>query len=110
MSRPTSGNVGWAALRTNTKFGDADEGPVRMTLVFVLEGGIWRVVQWHSSLGVPNVEWVGVELSGVLEELASEPATAQGLSVRDGTVTLIFTDIQDSTQMAAAGRRRLVRT
>lgn len=96
-----SGNFGWAALRVMTKFSDSAEGIVRMTFVFVLEAGIWRVVQWHLSKGVPNLEWVGVELSGVLEDLAAEPS-ATGLTVRDGTITLLFTDIQDSTPMAAA--------
>ena len=98
-----AGDIGWGASRVVTTFGDADPSPVRFTFVFVLEAGIWRVTQMHSSLGVPNVEWVGVELTGSLEQLLAsiEGATSPGTPMRDGTVSLVFTDIEDSTQLAA---------
>lgn len=98
-----SDGVGWAAVRAVTKFGDADFEPVRFSFVFTLDGGMWRLVQMHSSLGVPNVEWIGVELTGALEQLLAsiEGPYAPEMPVRDGTVSLVFTDIEDSTQMAA---------
>lgn len=98
-----SGEIGWAAVRAMTQFGDADFAPVRFSFVFTLDGGIWRIVHMHSSLGVPNVEWIGVELTGALEQLLAsiEGPHAPDMPVRDGTVSLVFTDIEDSTQMAA---------
>ncbi len=98
-----AGDTGWGACRATATFGDAEPAPVRFTFVFVLETGIWRLIQMHSSLGVPNVEWVGVELTGSLEKLLAsiERGSSPGMPVRDGTVSLVFTDIEDSTQLAA---------
>jgi class 3 adenylate cyclase len=98
-----AGEFGWGASRVITTWGDADPVPVRFSFVFTLESGIWRIAQMHSSVGVPNVDWVGVELTGSLEQLLAlvEAAPASEMPVRDGTVTIVFTDIEDSTPLAA---------
>ena len=50
------GTVGWASeLRTISRAKDK-EMKVRHTFVFHLEGGTWKIVQLHISIGVRNAE------------------------------------------------------
>ena len=58
----TEGTVGWAADRPTFVVG-GKEIPLRLTLVLHREGGEWKVVQLHSSIGVPNEEAFGKELT-----------------------------------------------
>ena len=56
------GDVGWAVdAGTRMRFGD-QEVPIRATAVYHREGGEWKMVHFHSSVGVPNEEAVGQEL------------------------------------------------
>jgi ketosteroid isomerase-like protein len=56
------GTVGWAAdCCTLQVLGR--EIPMRHTTVFHREGGEWRIVQHHVSMGVPNAEALGRELT-----------------------------------------------
>lgn len=98
-----SGSVGWAALllRLQTPTGEVT---LRATAVLVLDSGTWKIVQWHSSVPSPNVQTFGVELTTTIDELlasVSEDAAAlDSLSRAEGTMTLMFTDIVDSTALA----------
>jgi hypothetical protein len=47
------GDVGWAD-GTGTFVRDSESVEVRITAVFLREKGDWRMVQNHSSIGVPN--------------------------------------------------------
>lgn len=100
-----AGSVGWAALRTMTTFGSEEPAPIRFTFVFVLDSGIWRIVQSHLSVGAANPEVLGIEITTSLEELLAAMGTGVEAeirrSVRQGTVTLVFTDIEESTKMTA---------
>lgn len=96
------GTVGWAALKA-TITGPGGAVPIRMTLVLHLEQGEWKVLQFHLSGGRSNTELLGQELTICLEELEEtimrqRPDLSADLSA-DGTVTLVFTDIVDSTVM-----------
>ena len=56
------GDVGWAVDRgLRFRLGDR-EFPFRLSVVYHREDGEWRMVHFHSSVGVPNEEAVGVEL------------------------------------------------
>ena len=55
------GDVGWSASQPTFRFADGAELPLRLTVVFAREGGAWRAVQWHASLGVANEEATGFE-------------------------------------------------
>jgi hypothetical protein len=56
------GEVGWAVdHRMRFRVGE-QEGPFRMTVVYRREDGIWKMVHFHSSIGVPNEDALGVEL------------------------------------------------
>jgi len=49
------GTVGWVADRPTLQL-QGGAVSVRLTAVFHREGGDWRLVQAHGSLGVPNEE------------------------------------------------------
>jgi hypothetical protein len=100
------GSVGWVAARGRGTNAEGDEWvPERFTAVLHEEGAYWRVVQWHTSVGVSNLEAFGNELTtrvdevltGVLEERPSVEAMGA-----DGSVTIVFTDIEGSTSMMEA--------
>ena len=101
----SKGNVGWGAARGHLRFGDRETVDIRQTAVFVLEAGYWRIVQAHNSVGRPNMEVTGVELTTTLDDLLKsigDDTRRRFLENFDeGTVTLVFTDIVDSTDLAA---------
>jgi class 3 adenylate cyclase len=70
----------------------------------VVETGMWRVAQMHSSRGVPNADSFGYEITKGLDDLVSSldehSADALLSTSLSGTVTLMFTDIVDSTAMS----------
>jgi len=94
------GTVGWASVKeTITSQGTTFDA--RATYVLHLERGEWKVVQVHWSLPKPNVEFLGQALTVTLEELErtvrrAHPDLSSNLAA-DGTVTIVFTDIVDST-------------
>jgi class 3 adenylate cyclase len=73
-----------------------------MTFVVHEEGAYWRIVQWHASLGMPNEETLGFELTTDVDEILTmvqdEPAPVGALA-GDGSVTIMFTDIEGSTAL-----------
>lgn len=98
-----SGAVGWIAAETVGHRPGDDPFKARHTAVFQLEGGAWRVVQWHISAAAPNIEVFGYKMPGSLGELvssleASDDGIADGIPA--GTVTIMFTDIEDSTVLS----------
>ena len=101
----SSGLVGWGAARGHLRFLDRDPVDIRHTAVLVLESGYWRIVQAHNSIGRPNKEVAGVELTTTLEDLLEsigDDTRRRFLEEFDeGTITLVFTDIEDSTKLAA---------
>jgi class 3 adenylate cyclase len=98
------GDVGWFAVSVIISRADNEPTASRFTGVFVMEEGVWRSAQWHASVGVPNTEAWGVELSkdleDLLESLDESAGTAMAASSNTGTVTLMFTDVEGSTQMS----------
>jgi class 3 adenylate cyclase len=77
----------------------------RLTAVFHLERGEWRVVQSHLSFPQRNEEALGASLTVSLEQLEEavrrdRPDLSETLAA-DGTVTIVFTDIVDSTLLNA---------
>ena len=56
------GEMGWAVdHQMHFRLGE-QEGPFRMTVVYRREDGVWKMVHFHSSIGVPNEDALGVEL------------------------------------------------
>lgn len=55
--------MGWTAERAAFVVPGSRQIPVRITAVYHQEDGEWKVVQSHASVGVPNQELVGKELT-----------------------------------------------
>jgi ketosteroid isomerase-like protein len=54
-----AGEVGWAEGHMRFTLPDGAERQARLTAVLAREDGRWRVVQSHSSIGVPNEDTFG---------------------------------------------------
>ncbi len=93
-------NFGWGTLFTTLRTVETTT-PVRHTAFLRLESGSWRIVYWQNSIPVPNQQIFGVELTtgldDLVESLRRDDAVPEGL---EGTTTLEFTDIVDSTRLA----------
>lgn len=91
---------GWAAGRLVWML--ARKVPARFSQVWRLEQGTWRIVHHHISIGAPNVEAFGHAVIDPLDDFALErrdALTLHPVASQDGTVTLMFSDIEDSTQL-----------
>jgi len=77
---------------------------MRLSVVFHLEQGHWRIVQLHCSVPAANEDVLGVKLTTSLDAVANAVASDRpGLGVGaapNGTVTIMFTDIEASTELA----------
>jgi len=94
------GSVGWAAVKETISVGE-NVLEARATYVLRLEHGEWKVVQAHWSIPREKVEEFGRSLTVTIEELEEivqrdQPDLSRALD-SDGTVTIVFTDIVDST-------------
>ena len=56
----SEGTVGWATTTVTISLPDGRHVSPRWSSVFRLEDGVWKFVQTHASIGVPNEEigWV----------------------------------------------------
>ncbi len=98
------GTVGWASARMVFQ-GPEESFEARSTYVFHLERGEWKIVQTHWSLPRANEEVLGITLTVSLDQLEKtiqreRPDLSSNLAA-DGTVTIVFTDIVDSTVLTA---------
>lgn len=98
------GTVGWAATRVTVDVGEQTYG-ARITCVLHLERGEWKAVQSHTSFGQPNEQVYGAALTVTIDQLQEavrrERPDLASTSAADGTVTIVFTDIVDSTLLNA---------
>jgi hypothetical protein len=58
----TEGSVGWVADQPRVTLPGTDMR-LRLTGVLHREGEDWKIVQWHISMGVPNEQALGQELT-----------------------------------------------
>jgi class 3 adenylate cyclase len=98
------GRVGWGAATFLQTVGPVRDVRARVTAVFRLERAHWQVVQLHASIGVANEDAIAVELTTTFDAVADavrENRPELGVpAAPDGTVTLLFTDIEASTVLA----------
>jgi class 3 adenylate cyclase/ketosteroid isomerase-like protein len=94
------GSVGWAAVRETISV-EGKTLVARATYVLRLERGEWKVVQAHWSLPRAKAEAFGRSLTVTIDELETivqrEQPDLSGTLDSDGTVTIVFTDIVEST-------------
>jgi class 3 adenylate cyclase len=91
--------IGLAVVRSHVLHDTRDPAPLRVTIVYQLEADEWRVFHQHWSVGVPNVDVFDVTLDEILNALREERPDLSGSAAADGTVTILFTDIEDSTSL-----------
>ena len=95
------GNVGWLADEPLVTLGNGVVIRMRLTAVLVIERGHWRIAQWHSSIAQTNEAALGLTLTTSIDKiersvLADRP-DVRPASAPDGTVTIVFSDIESST-------------
>ncbi len=95
-------SVGWASVKETISW-EEKTIEARATYVLHLERGEWKVVHVHWSFPQANVDVLGKSLTVTFEELEKtvqreQPDLSTTLAA-DGTVTIAFTDIVDSTLM-----------
>ena len=97
------GSVGWCCFANTFWFASKPDTPLhfRATLIFVLENGMWKLIQRHTSVPTPNADITGHEHSAI-HDLAQAAQKGFSLTQRDGLASVMFTDIVGSSTLAAA--------
>jgi class 3 adenylate cyclase len=95
------GSVGWFSDQPHFTFDNGVEMRARLTATLVVEAGHWKIVQWHVSTAQSNEEVLGSTLTTNVDEIehrvrVDRPDVSRA-SAPDGTVTLVFSDIESST-------------
>lgn len=104
-------SVGWVAAEAVAEFATDETRPellydpvaLRISAVLVLDRGTWQIIQWHFSTPVPDDPAVsGPELTEAISELVKSLEESSQVSeltsrLKTDTVSLVFTDIVDST-------------
>lgn len=100
------GSIGWAAADTTARFANGTSAEFRVTAVFRIEAGVWKIVQWHASVPTPINETSGTRpttsLAQLLEELDEGLEQAMRARFQTETMTFLFSDIVESTRQAQA--------
>ncbi len=99
------GDTGWSMATTTIRMVDGVESPMRWSFFFVLENGHWRIVHNHNSAGVLNEDLLGLTLTlpsleAVAEAVLQERPELAATAAADGTLTVLFSDIEGSTALA----------
>ncbi len=97
------GSFGWVADDPVLTLSSGAQAKSRMSFVLGIERGQWRVQHWHTSIGNPNMDALGVHLTTSLDllekSIEAELPDLRPASAPDGTVTIAFTDIEGSSAM-----------
>lgn len=91
------GNAGWASDRASVTLGVGGTSECRFTWVFAIERGYWRMVQWHLSNGVGNSVALTTNIDAIERSVRDDRPDVRPASAPDGTVTIVFTDMESST-------------
>ncbi len=95
------GGTGWASCIGELRVKGLENCfTERFTLVFVLEAGTWKITQVHASFPRSNLETIGVE-HAAFDELIESAKENFSHSTTEGTTTVMFTDIVNSTSIAS---------
>jgi class 3 adenylate cyclase len=96
------GPIGWATAFSTICQDDLTTS-MRTSAVFRLEAGAWKALAWHNSVPVPNQQVFGVDLTMTLDNLVNalraDVGDVTAATGAEGTMTLVFTDIVDSTML-----------
>ncbi len=93
------GDIGWAHCHATITFSaNGKASPHRFTFVLHLEEGVWRIIQVHVSNPTPNLEKMGAEHEA-LNALVAAARDGFVQDQREGTASVMFTDIADSSKI-----------
>jgi len=93
--------TGWALWLGTIHFLERDARvPYRFSMVCTLEAGIWKIVQVHVSSARPNLETAGMEHMA-FQRLIEAAKCETDVFDKEGTATIMFTDVANSTSIAA---------
>ncbi len=96
------GSVGWIESQMVAPIADLPPIPLRLTITLHEEGAFWRIVQYHASFPVSNEESIGMTVTTSLDDILVQvqgDATPSSALSEDGSVTIVFTDIEGSTAL-----------
>lgn len=97
------GSVGWCQDNPVVVMPDGSVYDSRLTAVLHLEGVAWKIMQFHISFGIANEETFGktytTNLSAMADSVSEERPDLSGVAAPDGTVTIVFTDVEASTEI-----------
>jgi len=96
-----AGEVGWAIVNGELLIDGKEEADTyRSTIVFVLEGGIWKIAHIHVSNPKPSIEVIGRDHE-VFDHLIQTARDSYAYAEDESTATVMFTDIANSTSIAS---------
>ncbi len=98
-----NGETGWSSFVHRIHFAGLPEPSLqRTTLIFVLDGAGWKVIQRHGSAPIPNSVHMGTEQTAI--QRLVDAARKEGLTLdqTEGLASVLFTDLEASTGLAAA--------
>ena len=97
-----AGSSGWAHWQGTMKFENVDEPKsLRITWIFVMEKGSWKIASMHLSTPRTNMEIAGHE-HFALRDLIQAAGNDPRLFGQEGTSTIMFTDVVGSTSINEA--------
>jgi class 3 adenylate cyclase len=100
------GSVGWAAGQWAFTFPGGSPICFRISWVFHREDGDWQLVHLHLSNPLPNRDVLGHDLTTAIDDVADlverERPELTAAASPDGTVTIMFTDLEASTALNEA--------
>lgn len=96
------GDIAWGSALADITLANGRTLSMRYSMVFAIEDGMWRCVHHHNSVPADSREVLGVMLTTTLTDLLDslDADTLAPIERDEGTATLMFTDIVDSTVLA----------
>jgi class 3 adenylate cyclase len=91
------GNVGWVGDNPLVTFPDGRSFRARLTATFVIEGGHWHIIAFHFAQPFPNAQPLTTSIDEVEQLVRVGRPDVAPASAPEGTVTVVFTDIESST-------------
>ncbi len=95
-----SNNFGWASWIGKLYFPETGNVCIqRFTWVFILEDGTWKIAHVHVSNPTSNIDNIGIE-HRAFDALIQAAKEGYNHISGEGTATVMFTDIADSSSIA----------
>lgn len=94
------GELGWCFFTGTYQIpSTGKEAIARVSIVYALDNGIWKVQHMHNSFPTPNLDAMGYE-HPALDDLLDAAASADPQVGQSGIAAVMFTDIAESSALA----------